>query len=71
MSTIGAILYGAYIGVMIDAAALGFFNCDAYQNWKAEQEQKQEPAVFYTFGDPDAFMSADASDTPDIVIVTD
>ena len=71
MTTIGAILYGAYIGVMIDAAALGFFNCDAYQNWKAEHEQVQEPAVVYTFGNPAALTSADATDAPDIVIVTD
>ncbi|MBQ6205816.1 MAG: hypothetical protein IJK52_01910 [Oscillospiraceae bacterium] len=71
MTPLDAFLYGALIGAMIDAAALGLVNCQAYKDWKAEQEQKQEPAVVRTFGDPAALASADASDAPDIVIVTD
>ncbi|MBR0283452.1 MAG: hypothetical protein IJQ81_17975 [Oscillibacter sp.] len=62
-----AILVGAYIGVCVAASAAGFFKCELYQDWKAEQE----PAVVYTFGDPAALTSADATDAPDIVIVTD
>ena len=66
-----AILVGAYIGVCVAASAAGLLNSEAYQNWKDEQEQKREPAVVYTFGDPAALTSADASGAPDIVIVTD
>ena len=66
-----AILVGAYIGVCVAASAAGLLNCEAYKDWKAEQEQKQKPAVVYTFGNPAALTSADATDAPDIVIVTD
>ena len=66
-----AALWGIYVGACVGAAAAGFFKCELYQDWKAEQEQKQEPAVVYTFGDPAALTSADATDAPDIVIVTD
>ena len=66
-----AMLVGAYIGVCIAASAAGILNSEVYKDWKAEQEQKQEPAVVYTFGDPAALTSADAPAAPDIVIVTD
>ena len=59
------------VGACVAASAAGLLNCEAYKDWKAEQEQKQEPAVVYTFGDPAALTSADATDAPDIVIVTD
>ena len=66
-----AILVGGYLCAYITAAAVGLVNCEAYKDWKAEQEQKQKPAVVYTFGDPAALTSADAPAAPDIVIVTD
>lgn len=66
-----AALWGIYAGACVGAAAAGLLNCELYQDWKAEQEQKQEAAAVYTFGDPAALASADASGAPDIVIVTD
>ena len=68
MTPLDAFLYGALIGAMIDAAALGLVNSQVYKDWRAEQEQKQ---TVYTFGEASNITTSADAALPDIVITTD
>lgn len=46
MTPVSAFVVGALAGVYFIAGCIGFANSEAYQNWKAEQEEKGAAYAF-------------------------
>lgn len=63
------LLYWLTISAYTGAAAIGFLNCDAYQNWLEKAESEQAAIV-----EAASVSSGDEitdGETPEIVIITD